>query len=100
VDLGKLEPQWLSPPGRYGVGFSFRCPVCISLPHRVHVFLNNPVDGFAQIEHDGDVFLHTLVLVETGIQGAIPRLDQLTLLEPIALPCWEGVLLEGDLLEH
>ncbi|MGH8525548.1 MAG: hypothetical protein ACREXY_15505 [Gammaproteobacteria bacterium] len=37
------EPEWISPPNRFGVGIRFRCPthdVCW-----VKLYFRNPVDG-------------------------------------------------------
>jgi hypothetical protein len=93
VDLGKLSPEWISPPGRWGVGVSFLCPVCVSEPHRIFVWFRNPTDGDAQLEDDGGLVLHTRDELTSG-------LSDLTLLEPLLLPCWEGVIVGGSLLEH
>lgn len=88
-----VDPSWISPPGRVGLGISFRCPVCVAEPHHVFCWFSNPVDGEAQLESEGEVFFHTRDPFTSG-------LGTLTLLEPIRLPCWEGVLVDGELLEQ
>jgi hypothetical protein len=91
--LGRLNPQWISPPGRWGIGLMFDCPVCVSRPHHVFIFFRNPCDGWPQEEDDGEMLLHTRDPRTSG-------LGDLTLVEAIELECWHGVLREGALLQH
>lgn len=88
--LLELEPEWVSPPGRYGLGVVFACPahgaVC-----RVIIFFLNPLDNWAQLPA-GRMRLHrrdpdTRGFHDLTLEGWIHDGE-----------CWGGMIIDGRLV--
>lgn len=88
--LDGLSPDWISPPGRFGLGLAWWCHVCDS--HRCTAWFQNPLDGFPQID-SGDMRLH---FREPGTSG----FGDITLHGAIATRCWTGYLSDGHLVQQ
>ena len=88
--LDGLEPEWLSPPGRFGVAVSFMCPA--HRKHRLFCWFKNPVDGWPQLQNEGEVRLYTRARGTAGL-GNVTVLEYLDFGD-----CYSGMLVDGWLL--
>lgn len=86
--LGALSPDWVSPPGRMGLGLSLDCPGH-GPPCKITLLFSNPVDGWRQLDGD-DIPLYWR-------EGS--GLESLTIVGRIDVPGhWSGFIDDGELL--
>lgn len=89
-NLDGLDPEWISPPGRFGLALTFLCPTHRN--HRLFVWLRDPLDGQPPLENEGEVRLYFRELEKTG-------LGNVTILEYLDFgDCYSGMLLDGVLM--